>query len=88
MTYLNGETLLLVLVLAAAGLAVLGLLALRAAHRATLRRRRQALQDTGLRLTFDACAPEGADLSTEPFRLARLRIEPVDERESAHSGPA
>jgi hypothetical protein len=53
-----------------------------------MRRRRQALQDTGLRLTFDACAPEGADLSTEPFRLARLRIEPVDERESAHSGPA
>ena len=86
MKYLNSETLLLVL--AAASLAVLGLLALRMAHRAALRRRRQALQDAGLRLTFDACAPEGADLSTEPFRLARLRIDPVDERESAHSGPA
>jgi hypothetical protein len=54
------------------------MLATRAVRRARLRRRREALQDAGLRLAFDACAPEGADLSLEPFRLGRLRGEHID----------
>jgi hypothetical protein len=56
-------------------MAALATLAMRAARRARLRRQREALQDAGLRLAFDACAPEGGDLSLEPFRIGRLRAD-------------
>jgi hypothetical protein len=76
------------LVLAALGMAVLGLLAWRTARRVRTRRRRRAVEDAGLRLSFDACAPEGGDLSLEPFRLGRLRFDPLDEHERPRRGPA
>lgn len=40
--------------------------------RAWVRRRREAQRQAGLQFAFDACAPEGADLSLEPLRLRYL----------------
>jgi hypothetical protein len=51
----------------------------RAAWRAWTRRRRAALRQAGLQFAFDACAPEGGDLSLEPFRLGRLLSEGADD---------
>lgn len=51
----------------------------RAAWRAWTRRRRAALHQAGLQFAFDACAPEGGDLSLEPFRLGRLLSEGADD---------
>jgi Flp pilus assembly protein TadB len=62
-------------------MAGLALMALRFTRRARLRRQREALQDAGLRLAFDACAPEGGDLSLEPFRISRLRADGIDGHE-------
>jgi hypothetical protein len=54
------------------------LLAGRALLRARMRRRRMAMQDQGLHFVFDACAPEGGDVTLEPFSLGRLRAERID----------
>jgi hypothetical protein len=51
----------------------------RAAWRAWTRRRRAARRQAGLQFAFDACAPEGGDLSLEPFRLGRLLSEGADD---------
>jgi hypothetical protein len=77
MSYLTFE----IALMAAAALLCMGgvgLFASRAVRRARQRRQREALQDAGLRLAFDACAPEGADLSLQPFRLGRMRGEGLD----------
>jgi hypothetical protein len=50
----------------------------RAAWRAWTRHRRAALHQAGLQFAFDACAPEGGDLTLEPFRLGRLLSEGAD----------
>lgn len=65
-------------VLAALLAVALVLVAVRRVRRARLRRRRAAVQDAGLKLAFDACAPEGGDVTLEPFRLGRLRSESLD----------
>ncbi|GAB3399907.1 hypothetical protein NX774_09540 [Massilia agilis] len=65
-------------VLAAVLAAALVLVAVRRMRRMQRRRRRTAVQDAGLKLAFDACAPEGGDPSLEPFRLGRLRSETLD----------
>lgn len=51
----------------------------RSAWRAWTRRRRAALRQAGMQFAFDACAPEGGDLSLEPFRLGRLLSEGADD---------
>jgi hypothetical protein len=65
---------------AAVVLAVIALvlMAARALRRARMRRRRMAMQDSGLHFVFDACAPEGGDVTLEPFRLSRLGAERID----------
>jgi hypothetical protein len=77
MSYLTFDT---ALMAAAALLCMAGmaLIASRVLRRSRQRRQREALQDAGLRLAFDACAPEGADLSLQPFRLGRMRAEGLD----------
>jgi hypothetical protein len=50
-----------------------------AARRAWTRRRREAPGEAGQQHAFDACAPEGGDLSLEPFRLGRLLADGADE---------
>jgi hypothetical protein len=67
---------------AIAALAAVLLMALaggRAAWRASVRRRHQARRQDGLQYGFDACAPEGADLSLEPFRMQRMLSEGADD---------
>jgi hypothetical protein len=75
----GGMALLSLVVLAGA---VLVVLVTRAARRIARRRRREALHDHGLQLAFDACAPEGGDLSLAPFHVGRLRdgIDGIDPR--------
>lgn len=70
-------------VLAALLAVALVLVAVRRVRRARLRRRRVAVQDAGLKLAFDACAPEGGDVTLEPFRLGRLRSECLDGPDAA-----
>jgi hypothetical protein len=71
---------------AAAAVTALVLLAMRALWRNRTRRRRAAVRDTGLHLMFDACAPEGGDVTLEPFGVGRLRNESLDGSDERRRG--
>lgn len=51
----------------------------RVGWRAWMRRRIEARRQAGMQFAFDACAPEGADLSLEPLRLRYLTGEGLEE---------
>jgi hypothetical protein len=71
---------------AAVAFTALVLLAMRALWRHRTRRRRATVRDTGVHLMFDACAPEGGDVTLEPFRLGHLHNERLDGSDDRRRG--